>query len=69
MAAGSLASVPEGQGLPDLAQGEADGLGGADEAETGGGIFAVLPVPALPSGWVGHQSDPLVVADGRRFHS
>jgi glutaredoxin 3 len=65
--AGSFTSVPEGEDLSDFPEGEPDRLSSTDEAEAGGGLVAVVAVPAVTPRRSGHNSDPLVVADGRRF--
>ena len=67
VATGSLASVPKGQGLSDLAQGEADRLGGADEPEPSGGVLPIVPIATPASSWGRHETDPLVVTDRRRL--
>ena len=67
VAAGSFSSIPEGERFPDLPQTEPDRLGGTDEPEAIGGLPGIIPVSALGPGGVGHEPDPLVVPDRRRF--
>jgi hypothetical protein len=67
--AGRLASVPERESFPDLAQAEANGLSGTDEVEASGGLLVIVPVSAVRPAGGGHEADPLVVADGRWLYS
>jgi hypothetical protein len=62
--AGCLSVVAEGDDLADLAQGEADRLGGADEPEPAQGRRVIGPVAGGGAGRWGQDADLLVVADG-----
>jgi GrpB-like predicted nucleotidyltransferase (UPF0157 family) len=63
MRAGGLPVVAEGDDLADLAQGEADRLGGADEAEAPQRSLVVGAVAGGGAGRWGQDADLLVVAD------
>ena len=58
-----LAAVPEGDDLADLTEGEADGLGGADEREPPEGGVVVVAVARAGPGRGRQDADLLVVAD------
>jgi hypothetical protein len=62
--AGCLPALAEGDDLADLAQGEADRLGGADEPEPPQRRRVVAAVAGRRAGRWGQDADLLVVADG-----
>ncbi len=70
---GVVVAGVQGQELGDLLQGEAGGLGRADEAQAAHVRFAVAPHAATKAAAVGarrliQQPAPLVVADGLHPH-
>jgi hypothetical protein len=63
VAARSVPTVPEGQDAPDLAEGQSDGLSGADEGEAIEGGLVVVAVARVQAAWGKDQADVFVVAD------
>lgn len=66
VAARLLAAFAEGEDLLDFAKGEAEALGGLDEAQAVRVGLAVQAVAGAGASGLGNQPDALVVADGAR---
>ena len=59
-----LARVAHAEHLAHLGEGQADGLGGANEGKTLGGLHAVFPVSRLRSCRLGQEAELLVIPQG-----
>lgn len=63
-----LPTAADGQDLCNPLQGQADGLGLANELREVGGPLSVQLVPARRALWDVRRADPLTVADGEGIH-
>ena len=66
LGAGCLASVPEGDDLGELDEGQPDGLAGADEAQLLDGTIGVVTVAAGGAVRRGQQAAAFIEPDGGR---